>query len=257
MATPFGVYLTDGTVQAGVGNLALMSSGVMMMGILLLAVGALNAAFWALSRAVGHPVPLLIPLGDDIVIRNGWLGLASVGESLLLFLVFMLLMRLTRLAGYHAAEHQTVHAIERCEPLVPAIVARMPRAHPRCGTNLLAAVLLFTQARQAMGYVPALDGMAEPLAALAALFLWRPVGTFLQERFTTKPADAREIQSGIAAGSTLLARYLEEAPTRPTLFRRVWCSGMIQILTGFVASLALISAVQFLAEPVRHLLMRH
>jgi hypothetical protein len=255
MATPFGVYLTDGTVQAGVGNLALAASGVMMMVLWLLAYGVLEVGFRALSWIVQRPVPLLLALGDDLPIKDPWLGFCSIGESLLLFVVFMLLMRLTRLAGYHAAEHQTVHAIERCEPLAAGVVRRMPRAHPRCGTNLLAAGLVFMTVRQALRYVPALTGPlgAEFMAAIATLFTWRPVGTFLQERFTTRPADAREIASGIAAGNALLARFVESAPVRPSLIRRIWCAGMAQIMLGFAAA----SGVAYLVELVGHRVTGH
>jgi hypothetical protein len=168
--------------------------------------------------------------------------------------VFLLLMRLTRLAGYHAAEHQTVHAIERFEPLMPAVVRRMPRAHPRCGTNLMAAVLVFMSVRQALGYLPSLSGLVEVMAAVATLFAWRPVGTLLQERFTTKPAGERELESGIAAGNDLLARYLEEAPARPSLMRRIWCSGMVQVMLGSLPCWLLLELLPY-AEPIRSLIL--
>ena len=257
MATPFGVYLTDGTVQAGVGNLALVASGVMMVVLWMLAFGSMKILFQALSWVAQRPVPLLIALWDDVPTHSPWLGLASIGESILMFVVFMLLMRLTRLAGYHAAEHQTVHAIERCELLVPGVVRRMPRAHPRCGTNLLAAALIFWNVKQALDYVPPLNGMVEIVAGLAALFVWRPVGTFLQERYTTKPADDREIASGIAAGDALLSRYLAEAPVRPSLSRRIWCSGMLQILCGSVPSAMLITVIIWNLASLQHFLGLH
>lgn len=256
MATPFGVYLTDGNTQAGVGNGALFASGVMMTVLWMLAAGVMTLAFQAVSMAVRHPVPLLLLLNDDVPVANPWLGLASMGESLLLFIVFLLLMRVTRLAGYHAAEHQTVHAIERFEPLAPGVVSRMPRAHPRCGTNLMAAVLVFINVRQMLGYVPSLNGMVEIMAAAATLFVWRPVGTFLQERFTTRPADDREIASGIAAGNALLARYLEAPPVRPSLVRRIWCSGMLQIMLGSLPVWAVIGLMPYI-DTIRRFLIGH
>jgi len=257
MATPFGVYLTDGTVQAGVGNLALVWSGVMMAILMSLAYGTVLIIIELASRAAGHVLPVLPLLWDDVPVRNPWLGLASVGESLVMFMVFMLFMRMTRLAGYHAAEHQTVHAIERHETLVPGVVSRMPRPHPRCGTNLMAAVFIFFTMKQALAYVPALNGMVEFMAAAATLVVWRPVGTFLQERFTTKPADRREIDSGIAAGNDLLARYLEAAPARPSLARRIWCSGMLQVMVGSIPCLALISFLIQYSDNIRHFIFRH
>ncbi len=259
MATPFGVYLTDGTVQAGVGNLALFTSGVMMTGLWLAAFAGMGVVFSGISFLLRRSVPLLLSFGfgDEIPFRNPWLGLASVGESVLLFLVFICLMRLTRLAGFHAAEHQTVHAIERFEPLVSSVVRRMPRAHPRCGTNLMAAVLVFMTVRQVLVYVPWLSGLPDIMAAATTLFVWRPVGTFLQERFTTKPADEREIQSGIRAGQGLLDRYRNSAPVRPSLSRRIWCSGMLQIMLGAAPCWLLIYFLAPYIEPLRRLFGPH
>ena len=107
-----------------------------------------------------------------------------------------------------------------------------PSLDPRCGTNLLAAVSIFLTLQKALEYLPALAGMVEITAGLVTLFVWRPVGTFLQERFTTKPASDKEIASGIAAGRALLEKYVNHAPVRPSLPRRIWCSGMIQVMLG-------------------------
>ena len=52
------------------------------------------------------------------------------------------MMRLLPIAGYHAAEHQSVHAMEQGEPLIPQVVKRMPRVHPRCGTSFLLVVMI-------------------------------------------------------------------------------------------------------------------
>jgi len=256
MATPFGVYLTDGTVRAGVGNLALMATGATMSVLFLAANGIVQNAFGLITRFTHQPMPQLIELGDDLPAGGIWIGLTSLAASLLVFLVFMALMRMTRLAGYHAAEHQTVHAIERFEVLLPDVVSRMPRAHPRCGTNLMAALLIFLTVRMALRYVPTLPGLVEILAVAATLCVWRPVGTFLQERFTTKPANQRELESGIAAGNDLLAKYLEISPVRASLARRIWCSGMPQVLLGSVPIMG-ISYLSLFLEPLWRSLVGH
>lgn len=234
MATPFGVYLTDGTNQAGAGNGALMATGMMMSFMWIMALNLIGLALYGIGLLIHRPLALMPLLNDDTPIDNPWLGLGSVLISQMGLFLFMSIMRMTRLAGYHAAEHQTVHAIERFEPLTPGVVQRMPRAHPRCGTNLMAAVVSFMSLREAMRYVPMLGGGVEIIAAVATLFIWRPFGVFLQERFTTKPANEREITSGIAAGTSLLARFVETAPSRPSVLRRVWCSGMLQVLIGSI-----------------------
>jgi len=86
---------------------------------------------------------------------------------------------------------------------------------------------------QVFSYIPALDGgIAQIAAVLATLFTWRSVGTFLQERFTTRPATDRELASGIAAGNELLLRYLNSPPTRPGFLKRIWFTGLVQVMTG-------------------------
>ena len=244
MATPFGVYLTDGTNQAGASNLALVTTGA-FMGIL----------FYA--------VTLIIINGVNFGLRHKWLPASVFGDnpaspltgtlvSIVLsgigFLGFLLLMRATRLAGYHAAEHQTVHAIERNEPLISSVVARMPRPHPRCGTNLMAAGLLFTVTFKLCSAIPDLSDFSEIIAFLVAATQWRRVGTFLQARFTTRPARERELQSGILAGTILLDKYYNSPPGRTRPLRRLWCMGMVQVFCGMMLSLAFFQALEWIWE---------
>lgn len=47
-----------------------------------------------------------------------------------------------RVFMYHGAEHMTVHAQERGEPLEVAMVRKYPTAHPRCGTAFLLVVMV-------------------------------------------------------------------------------------------------------------------
>jgi hypothetical protein len=233
MATPFGVYLTDGTMRAGASDFALISTGVMMTVRYSLSYLCVVGLGMLLHRYLHLPNAFVFDSDYSPPANKPWMGLINVAISLGVLGLFLLLIRVTRLAGYHAAEHQTVHAIERGERLIPEIVRRMPRPHPRCGTNLVAAVLVFSTLSQAFGYIPAFDGgIAQIVAVLATLFTWRSVGTFLQERFTTRPATDRELASGIAAGNELLLRYLNSPPTRPGIFKRIWFSGMVQVMTG-------------------------
>jgi CBS domain-containing protein len=239
MATPFGVYLTDGTLRAGASDFALMATGVTMTLLHSLSYVSVFGVGWLLFH-VAH-LRYAAALDPDYVppADHPAMGMAYVALSLLVLGIFLLLMRSTRLAGFHAAEHQTVHAVERGERLLPEIVRRMPRPHPRCGTNLVAAVLVFSTLSQALGYIPAMDGgIAQLVAVVATLFTWRSVGTFLQERFTTRPASERELASGIAAGNELLIRYMNSPPTRPGIFKRIWFSGIVQVMSGMLLTYA-------------------
>ena len=233
MATPFGVYLTDGSMRAGASDFALITTGIMMTLLYSLSYFCVTGTGWLLNHIVHLPNAYV--LDPDFVppANQPSMGLIYVALSIVVLALFLLLMRVTRLAGFHAAEHQTVHAVERGERLHPDIVRRMPRSHPRCGTNLVAAVMVFSTLSQAFTYVPAFDGgIAQIVAVVATLFTWRSVGTFLQERFTTRPASDRELASGIAAGNELLARYLNSPPTRPGVLKRIWFSGMVQVMSG-------------------------
>jgi len=239
MATPWGVYLTTGAIQAGAGNLALAASGLALGAALAAAHGIVGVGAWLVERSLGWPLLQTWIAAEPAVDAAGLAGWLLVqGAALPLFL---LMMRLMPLAGYHAAEHQVVHAMERGEPLEPEIVARMPRVHPRCGTNLMAGGLMFAAVSQGVPAVrflglDAADGAV--LGAAAALFTWRSVGAFLQQHFTTRTAAPRHIVSTIAAARDLEERWLHSPPARPSLRRRIWCSGAIQTLAGVSLGIA-------------------
>lgn len=246
LATPLGVYLTTGSVSGGVGNLGLILAGAVMafmlwvaqVGLALLAAGLYRIAGWSWLRALA-----LVTMGYPAqtgALTEFWLSILS---SLLLMLLFLTLLRLApRLAGYHAAEHQTVHAIEAGEPLLPEVVARMPRVHPRCGTNLWAimalsflgmamlATILSTQLGRA--YL----GAVVPFAlacVLVVIISWRQVGGWLQAYFTTRRAAPAELASGIRAGQAVIRNHLAtplRPPARP--FTRLWRMGMPQAALG-------------------------
>jgi CBS domain-containing protein len=235
MATPFGVYLTDGSLQAGAGNLALVASGAAMGLTFVVATLLVNGALRLAQHYVSIPDIGSFDIDPFAGTHDLRTTMLSVGGQLAVYFTFLTTMRATMLAGYHAAEHQTVHAIERFEPLTPEVVARMPRAHPRCGTNLMAAVTLFLLLQCLYRALPGFDWSSAELAAgLTTLFTWRPVGAFLQERFTTRKANPTQLQSGIAAGAELMAKYLNSPPVRPRLWRRIWCMGMLQSLAGMM-----------------------
>src|SRR6185437_6772147 len=69
-------------------------------------------------------------------------GVEELAFNLLRLLLILVFIRFSALAGYHAAEHQAVHTIEAREPLTIDRLRSKPRAHPRCGTNLMVVVAL-------------------------------------------------------------------------------------------------------------------
>lgn len=212
MATPFGVYLTNGNIAGGASGWALLSTGALLFTIFLAAAIAMDQLSQFLVRQ-GSPI---------------WLASAAYEAGpLILFLVGV---RMLPLSGIHAAEHKVVHAIERGEPLEIDVVRRMPRVHPRCGTNIAVGASLFLGISQSH-WIPWAD--VRLLAAmLATLFFWRPLGNLVQLLVTTKPPTDAQLRMGIASANELLEKYRYDP--RPPLdpLRRILVSGMLHVLAG-------------------------
>ncbi|MHB0912411.1 MAG: DUF1385 domain-containing protein [Armatimonadota bacterium] len=231
LATPLGVYMTTGHIRAGAGDFGLFLTGVMLAGMRYAADGAVWGFAW-LWQHFGK-IPMLAVLQSPGVGTPNWMDYLAQGLHAASVLLFLLFMRLLPLSGYHAAEHQTITAIEEGEPLVPARVRRMPRVHMRCGTNLLAAVMVF---------IMVVDKFSADLAVLLGLFVvifaWRSMGALLQQYATTKPASKKQLESGIAAGSELLEKYRKNPARQAAGFERFWNLGMLQVMLGMMAVFA-------------------
>ena len=241
MATPLGVWLTDGRLQGGAPPVGLFLSGLVLSGcfafaqiVMLLALSAINKDWAALfnSGRVG-----LNAEGGDIF------NLLVTGAQGVLFL---LALRLTPMAGIHAAEHQTVWAIERGLELTPENVGQMPRAHPRCGTNLMALVGLVTILLQ---HLPSFDDTWILFSLIFTFFFWRQFGTALQEHLTTRPATRQQLESGIKAGRELMEKYQSQRYAPKPLVFRLLNSGMLLAFAGMMLGTFLfLTLEQFVAR---------
>jgi hypothetical protein len=184
-------------------------------------------------------------LGDALLAgrpdANPWL--VGALENAVPLALFLLAMRALPLAGTHAAEHQVVHAIERGEELDARIVSRMPRVHPRCGTNVAAGASLFLGIAMTP-WTPYLE-LRLLAAALVTLTMWRRLGSWIQLNVTTKPPSAQQLMGGIAAGHQLLERFARVRVGYPTLGMRIWNSGMLHVMAG---SLLVFGFVQLLSR---------
>lgn len=212
MATPFGVYLTNGVVSGGVNRWALVATGMLMFSVFAFAgtlvLLAVNQVPVGLQRMVWFPAAMQV----------AWMALFFLG------------IRLLPLSGTHAAEHMVVHAIERGEELKPEIVKRMPRVHPRCGTNLAVASMVF------LG-IMSLDVIREQelrliLAALVTISIWQPLGSIMQYYVTTRRPNLSQVQKGIDAGAELLERMGSSPVSKPSVFSRLAMSGLFQVFLG-------------------------
>jgi CBS domain-containing protein len=228
MATPLGVYLTTGHLVAGAGFWGLFLNG---FGLTLINF-SIMLGFHHLQTQMHWNVPQAV-------------------EAVAALMIFLVILRLSPLTGFHAAEHQTVNAIEQGEALDLDTVAAMPRVHPRCGTNLM-ALLFATQLLLPLW-------AAEPLwllPTLAALWAsWRRVGGWLQRTFTTKPPRRYQLLSGLRAGEQLMRAYQAQPTYRAGRWRRFWNTGLLQILAGGVTALALLELAGRLFPSLRGILI--
>lgn len=223
MATPFGVYLTNGVVRGGVGDLALVATGATLFVML------------AVCQLAAYPVVDWI---------SGWGGpewLLTMLSGALPIALFMGLMRLAPLSGTHASEHMVVHAIERGEELDPNIIRRMPRVHPRCGTNLAVGAMLFLGI-----FTTELIENVElrfVLAAIVTFLLWRRLGSLVQLYVTTKPPKDTQIRSGLRAANELLDRYATSPISEASIPARLWRMGMLQVMAGSMLSFGALTLI--------------
>ncbi|MBI1756404.1 MAG: DUF1385 domain-containing protein [Fimbriimonas ginsengisoli] len=230
MATPLGVYLTTGNVQAGAGRFALALTGFAMFFVLAVAtIAAEYASGYAQLRGLSEGRAEAVGTGIWIVLFFGT-------------------FRFSPIAGIHAAEHKVVHAIERGEPLTPETVRRMPRVHPRCGTNLAVGLTLLI-GLATLKLPPPLKDQPELqfiFALIVTAFVWRPLGNLAQALITTKPPKDYQIAMGIRSGKELLERYAHARVAMPTLGQRLFNSGLPFVMLGSLTAYGLVKGALWL-----------
>lgn len=237
MATPLGVYLTTGSVSGGVGSLGLYLTGVSLGLMMLIANYVVMGLQKAVTALTGIPVAILLR-SQPLTYSPNVYDLALYLSVLLTVAVFLLLLRLSPLSGYHAAEHMTVHAIEAGETLTPERVRDMPRVHPRCGTNLLAAAGVFLIITSRFS-----GQLAVLLAMLVVVLGWRMVGGWLQYFVTTRNPSARQLANGVAAGNEVLENHRQRPGYQAVGFQRIWNLGFLQTAAGLFTVLWILQHV--------------
>jgi uncharacterized protein YqhQ len=243
MATPLGVWLTDGRLSGGAPVLGLFLTGVLMAFCYFISDVLLHFVFTFLRQNWGA----VWVSGDYEDFRENGYGLFSLVFSVAHWLLFLGLFRLTPVSGVHAAEHQTVWALERGLPLEPEHVGQMPRAHPRCGTNLTAIAILVYIGWQ---HLPFRSPIALMLLLILTFFAWRGLGTWIQNELTTRPATTAQLENGIRAAKELMAKYQEEPFAPPAMPLRLLNSGLIWCFMGLSGSLFLLEALRDYAARV-------
>jgi hypothetical protein len=229
MATPLGVWLTNGSVNGGAPPFGLFLSGLTLAGCFAVAQLLLTAILWSINPEWGG-LAVSGRLGQ-MLDGSGLLNtLAFLGHGLL----FLTALRVIPMAGIHAAEHQTVHAMERGLPLELEYVSKMPRAHPRCGTNLLALVGLVTIG---FAHLPSFSPDWVLLVLVLTFFWWRSFGTLIQVIFTTRPASQKQLESGIKAGRELMEKYQAQPFAAPSSPFKLLNNGLIFSALGMMCGM--------------------
>ena len=128
----YSASVSDGESDAEISKLSIAS----MIGFSVLIAIAL---FFLLPLIASKPFEGLF--GSDII--------SKVVEGVLRLVIFVLyifgiglMSDIRRVYMYHGAEHMTVHAMEKGDPLVVAEIRKYPTAHPRCGTAFLLTVMI-------------------------------------------------------------------------------------------------------------------
>ena len=167
--------------------------------------------------------PLEGVFGNDI--------LSNVAEGAIRLAVFVAyiwvigrMSEIRRVFMYHGAEHMTVHAQERGDPLEIEAIRRYSPAHPRCGTAFLltvmvVAILVFVFVpREPLWWLVASRIVFIPLIAAVAYEVIRLSGRYednplvslisapnlLLQKLTTRWPDDDQIEVAVAAMETAL-----------------------------------------------------
>lgn len=235
MATPLGVWLTDGRASGGAPNLGLFLTGLILSIGLMLSTALIVAGAGALRPEWGA-MAYSGRLGAAVEPSNVFNTITALIQGFL----FLMFFRVLPLSGVHAAEHQTVWALERGLPLTVENVRQMPRAHPRCGTNLVALGGLLTIGIQ---HLPEITPNWILVVFIAAFFGWRSLGTALQNVFMTRPATDKQIESGIRAANEVMEKYQAQPFAAPPLPLRLLNNGMIWSAAGMMLGLFVLDSL--------------
>lgn len=232
LATPLGVYLSTGALRAGANDFALATTGAALMVFNLFAEAIING----LARLADHFITLP-NLPTENVTGNIAVAALLIVYALQIF-IFLLLLRFSPITGIHASEHMVVRAIEEGEDLALEKVRQMPRVHPRCGTNIMALLILLaiiqqllTSLRHAMDNATLI--FAQFVLVLIVLMMWRRLGSGLQRWITTRRPSDRQLAAAMRVGEELLEQVRAHPGARASMPRRLWNMGFAQVMIGF------------------------
>lgn len=236
-AMPGGVFMSTGTTRSA-GDLWLILTG---LSIAVLGSGAMVLTYvvsWAIEQLYSVPLTPVMMMMQTPAVEDAGQAYLEMGVNVLMLLSFLVLMRLSPLSGYHAAEHKVIAAIEHFGEATMEKARMMPRAHRRCGSNLLAGVLPLLLLGGPLFRINVV------LATVIIVLGWSTrfyTGYAIQAVFATKEPTDRQLRAGIEAGRTILQRWqkTEGKPVPPLV--NFWRRGLVQMFGGMIIGTTLIS----------------
>lgn len=216
VATPIGVYLSDGIHQVGAKNLGLILNGII---------------FALFAFLVG-----ILTLG----IQNDFLS------SILKLFLFLIFFKITPLSQIHASEHKVINAIEKGLPLNIKTVQMQSRVHNRCGTNLLVLFLgisfIFYITNIVAPKIWLLRFMISFLLLIGLFSYWKQIGYKIQEYFTTREPTDKQVETAIKVGADLINISKNELQDKNiNLLTLIYTSGILQIIISFLVFMNILS----------------
>lgn len=241
-AMPGGVHFSSGNYGTGP-NYLLFLTGVVIMAMGAVALGLAYVVIWLAGYFSG------LPLSDALMgLANSgdlpYMPLIQIGLNLVVFVSFLVVLRLSPLSGYHGAEHKVVHCLETYGVLDEGLAWTCPRAHKRCGTTLLAGFLPLPFVAVPLLSVP-VYGIPAALAVLVLGWVGRfRVGAAVQEIFTTKEPSPRQMRAALSAAERLLERWRRDPYRRLPLWQSLWARGFPQMIAGVVVAVQVLNWLQ-------------
>ena len=176
--------------------------------------------------------PLEGMFGNDIA--------SNVAEGAIRLIVFVAYIwvigrmpDIRRVFMYHGAEHMTVHAQERGDPLVVDAIRKYSPAHPRCGTAFLLTVMvvaiavfvlvprdpLWWMILSRVIFIPAIAALAYEVIRFSGRYEDNPLVSMISapnlllQKLTTRQPDDDQIEVAVAAMNAALTA--DHAPSDP------------------------------------------
>lgn len=220
VATPIGVYLSDGLHQVGAKNIGLILNGMVF------------ASFFFVAE--------FLTAG----IHNDFFA------SILKLFMFLIFFKIFPISQIHASEHKVINAIEKGLPLDVKTVQKQSRIHIRCGTNLLVLFLgisiIFYITNIIVPKIWLLRFMISFLLLIGLFSYWKQIGQKIQKFFTTREPTDKQVENAIKVGEELLQVSKNELQDKDiNLLTLIYTSGFLQIIISFLVFMNILSLILY------------